>query len=162
MAKPVLDRPGVVPLFVSTRIVSHSVIAVAVANRLGCPIKHPSPKTSSVLRSATTASFPCLDTTSDFDLAVCDVEDCISGIALRKKSCLPFGAWKWSGPCRWSPERLRDQIAARPFCPRSVEAALGTLRSGTSRDWITVNRGRVGARIEGMRYDPLLLGNTTL
>jgi hypothetical protein len=41
------------------RMISHSVIAVAVAMRRGCPVRHPSPQNSSGPKTATTASFPC-------------------------------------------------------------------------------------------------------
>src|SRR5438445_66157 len=41
-----------------TRRIEHSVIAVAVAMRSGCPARHPSPKKSPPLKIATTASFP--------------------------------------------------------------------------------------------------------
>jgi hypothetical protein len=41
-----------------TRRIEHSVIAVAVAMRTGCPARHPSPKKSPFPKIATTASFP--------------------------------------------------------------------------------------------------------
>jgi hypothetical protein len=45
-----------------------------------------------------------------------------------------------------------------------LEAALGVLHSGPSRDWITSIEGTLAARIEGEghAYDPLLLSNTIL
>jgi hypothetical protein len=45
------------------RAITHFVIAETVARRSASPAKHPSPKKSPVPRSATTASFPCSETT---------------------------------------------------------------------------------------------------
>ena len=47
----------------SSRMIAHSAMAETVAMRRGCPARQPSPKKSSVPRSATTASFPCSETT---------------------------------------------------------------------------------------------------
>jgi hypothetical protein len=47
----------------SSRMISHSVIAVAVAMRRGCPVRHPSPQNSSGPKTATMASFPCSEMT---------------------------------------------------------------------------------------------------
>jgi hypothetical protein len=47
----------------SSRMISHFVIAVAVAIRRGRPARQPSPQNSSGPRTATTASFPCSETT---------------------------------------------------------------------------------------------------
>src|SRR5271156_4539725 len=47
----------------SSRMISHSVIALAVAKRRGCPVRHPPPQNSSGLKIETTASFPCSETT---------------------------------------------------------------------------------------------------
>ena len=54
--------------FFSTRIVTHSVIALAVASRFGWPIKQPSPTNSSAPKIATMASLPCFETTVTFTL----------------------------------------------------------------------------------------------
>src|SRR6202030_3453775 len=45
------------------RTITHSVIAETVDRRSACPVKRASPKKSPVPRSATTASFPCSETT---------------------------------------------------------------------------------------------------
>ena len=47
----------------SSRMISHSVRATAVAKRTGCPVRHPSPQNSSGPSNATTASLPCSETT---------------------------------------------------------------------------------------------------
>jgi hypothetical protein len=47
----------------SSRMISQSVIAVAVAKRTGCPVRHPSPQNSSGPITATTASLPWSETT---------------------------------------------------------------------------------------------------
>ena len=65
-------------------MISHSVIAVAVAMRSGCPVRHPSPQNSSGPRIATTASLPLLGNNGDFDLAFLDVEHRIRRTALRE------------------------------------------------------------------------------
>ena len=52
----------------SSRMITQSVIAVAVAMRYGCPVRHPSPENSSVPSIATTASLPCSETTVTFTL----------------------------------------------------------------------------------------------
>ncbi len=52
----------------SSRMISHSIIAVTVAIRSDCPAKHPSPKKSPLPRIATIASFPCSETTVIFTL----------------------------------------------------------------------------------------------
>src|ERR1700683_2946291 len=63
--------------------ITHSVMAETVARRSGSPVKHPSPKKSPVPRSATTASFPCSETTVFLDLAALNVENGIRRFALR-------------------------------------------------------------------------------
>ena len=47
----------------SSRMMTHSVIDVTVAKRRGWPVKQPSPKKSPLPWIATTASFPCSETT---------------------------------------------------------------------------------------------------
>jgi hypothetical protein len=51
-----------------TRRIEHSVIAVAVAMRSGCPARLPSPKKSPLPKIATTASFPRVERTVSFTL----------------------------------------------------------------------------------------------
>jgi hypothetical protein len=63
----------------SSRMISHSVIVVAVAKRNDCPVRHPSPQNSSGPRTATTASLPCSEVTVIFDLACLDIEHRIRG-----------------------------------------------------------------------------------
>jgi hypothetical protein len=64
-------------------MISHSVIAMAVAMRSGCPVTHPSPRNESCARMATTASLPS-DSTVIFDSACQDIENRIRGTTLRK------------------------------------------------------------------------------
>src|SRR5258708_25116679 len=65
------------------RTITHSVTAETVARRSGCPVKHPSPKKSPVPRTATTASFPCSETTVFLTLPTMNVKNRIRGFALR-------------------------------------------------------------------------------
>jgi hypothetical protein len=68
----------------SSRMISHFVIATAVAMRRGCPVRHPSPQNSSDPRTATTAFLALLGDNGDFDLALLDIENCIRRTALRE------------------------------------------------------------------------------
>jgi hypothetical protein len=52
----------------SSRMMTHSVIVTTVAMRRGCPFRQLSPKKSPVPWSATTASFPCWETTQTLTL----------------------------------------------------------------------------------------------
>src|SRR4030095_15433343 len=67
-----------------TRRIEHSVIAVAVAMRSGCPARLPSPKTCPLPKTATTASFPRVERTVSFTLPLLDVKDRVRGTALRE------------------------------------------------------------------------------
>ena len=46
----------------SSRMISHSVIAEAVARRRACPVRHPSPQNSSGPWIVMMASLPCSET----------------------------------------------------------------------------------------------------
>ena len=69
-------------------------MAVAVANRFGCPIKHPSPTNSSDTQECDNGFLALLGYDSDFDLALLDIENRIGGITLRKNDLLSFDAWQ--------------------------------------------------------------------
>ena len=67
--------PSIISATSAAKIASHSVMVTAVDKRCGCPIRHPSPKNSSALRSAITASLQCMKQNGDFDFAPLDVEN---------------------------------------------------------------------------------------
>ena len=66
----------------STFVTVHSDMAMASAIRSGCPARHPSPKKSPPLKMATTASFPCLESTLKLNLALRDIENVVCRVAL--------------------------------------------------------------------------------
>ena len=68
----------------SSRMMTHSVIATTVAKRSGCPFRQPSPKKSPFPWSATTAFLPLLGDDADLDLAFLDVKDGIRRVSLRE------------------------------------------------------------------------------
>lgn len=71
----------------SNRMTEQSEIAAAVAIRTCCPAKHPSPKKSPSFNMATTAFFPCLETTKSLtlpDLILFDIENGVCRVALTK------------------------------------------------------------------------------
>ena len=72
----------------SSRMIVHSVIDLTVAIRRGCPARQPSPQNSSGPRIATTASFPCPETTVTLTFALLDVEHGVRGIALLEDSLI--------------------------------------------------------------------------
>jgi len=55
-------------VFLSRRVITHASTARAVAMRSGWPFRHPSPKKWPGPRIATTASLPCLETTTSLTL----------------------------------------------------------------------------------------------
>jgi hypothetical protein len=71
-------------------------MAVAVANRFGWPIKQPSPKNSSALRSATTADdglLALLGHNRNFNFALFDIED---GICIRQMGQVQYANQNWT------------------------------------------------------------------
>jgi hypothetical protein len=69
----------------SSRMTSDSVIAVAVAKRRGCPIKHPSPQNSVGTQERDNGFLALLGDNGDFDLAILDIGNCIRRVALREE-----------------------------------------------------------------------------
>src|SRR6266536_5387670 len=71
----------------SSRMISHSIIAVTVAMRSVCPTKHPSPKNPRS-KDRNDCFFPLLGNNGYFDLALLDVENSIRRLSLREDSLI--------------------------------------------------------------------------
>ena len=66
----------------STRMISHSVTAVALAKRRNCPVRHPSPKNWPLERN--NGFLPSLRNDGDLHLSFLDIEHRIRRSALRE------------------------------------------------------------------------------
>ena len=88
-------------------MISHSVIAVAVAMRSGCPARHPSPQEFVRSKDGDDGFFALLGKDGDLDLALLDVEDGIRRVALREDRFILAKFGEASPPADFGEEILR-------------------------------------------------------